>query len=126
MGWEVILSNDEVVKQNESDIECWRQLAIKAKAENLQIKQIVYNGEDPHPDTPLISYFIIYDIFVPNVLKGGNEQHIKIGIGGFYADNNKSRIHWYKVQGNPILYTEIIHKSPDIYKKFCIDRMKNA
>lgn len=121
MPWTVILSNDEIIKQVESDVSCWRSLVNKCKEEKLKIKDITFNNEHPHAHKSISKYFVIYDMMIPNVLQGGSIQNIKIGIGGFLIGTNKCRIKWYKVKGNPVLYTELVDNPVDVYEEFSIE-----
>lgn len=122
MGWQVHLSNNEVISQDEEEVGHWRQLSHRCKKEGLKIKSITYDGEDPHPNTPVVEYFVLYDVFVPNVLQGGTIQHVKIGIGGFYKDTDRCRIKWYRISGEPCLHTEIMHHDTKVYREFSIPR----
>ena len=125
MPWVAILSNNEIVKQVESDPSSWRQLHDRCLKENLKIKDIKFDGEDPHDPREMDAYFVLYDILVLNVLEGGTDQHVKIGVGAFYKNSKKARIKWYKVDGNPILYTEIIQDG-SVYREITINKVADV
>lgn len=124
MPWEVRLGNNEVIKQNEADVANWRNLSERCRKDKLEIKEFKFNGEAICPDAD--AYFVIYEALVLNVKGGGSDkdQHVKIGAGAIYYGRNKCRIKWFKVHGNPILYTEVTRGIFEGYKELSISRMK--
>jgi len=121
MPWEAILSNGEIIKQNEAEVSCWKNLAIRCQKENLKIRKLTFNGIEMNKESYIKHHFILYEAFIPNVLDGGKNQHLKIGVGGFMPDNS-CRIKWFKVSGNPMIYTERVHDPNPMYRKYAIEK----
>jgi len=120
MPWEVKLSNNEVVQQNEANVSHWRMLSERCKSENLKIKEFKFDNKIIHEDGD--AYFVIYDVIVLNVLVRPI-PHAKIGAGCIYKKRNKCRIKWFKAYGNPPLFSEIIRSIPDVYKEISIEKV---
>lgn len=117
MSWEVILTNGETIKDNESDVSSWRKLKEKCLQENLKILEFKYDGQIIDPDAH--EYFVYYDMVA--IMRG--PVLCKRGVGSIkYTDGEKPycRIRWFRIQGAMPVCNEVLKEVPEIAQEVSI------
>ena len=120
MKWCTVLINNEEVK--DVALDSWNKLQTYCKMNQLKIKEFYINNEKIEAD----GYFALYDVLVIGILSTNPIQIIKKGIGYYFNQHNRARMHWFNPETGEELIGQVYKPIPDWMKEISIEREKSS
>jgi hypothetical protein len=126
-AWEVLLSNGERIKENESDVSSWRKLHRKCVSEDLQVVRIWHDQQDVMAARSIKSPDSVFVFGSMIAVMGGPEITCK-GIAFTYLNGEKVRVCWYDQHGKfihcQIGYREEYSMADEVEIPIIVDRLR--
>lgn len=121
-GWEAVLSNGDVLKENKEDICSWRWLRDLCQAEDLKIAELRYNDQQVYAGSD--AYFAFFE-----AIGTYGSQFTKRAVGCIRQGDHgrkKVRVTWYNHEtGQQIGPTEVHYldswESANIAQEFAVE-----